>query len=153
MMAAPSWPRVLLRSEDSDRHLSVIETAPATGVSPPLHSHDFDETFYVLEGELIFQLRDEYFTVGAGQLAFAPRGVPHTYANLSGAPAHQLVICTLPASSATSRAWQPNGRAPSHRSGRGSLFPRSPPWAHQLTPTQRPTSRNVGQRASVGLLR
>jgi quercetin dioxygenase-like cupin family protein len=94
MMAAPSWPRVLLRSEDSDRHLSVIETAPATGVSPPLHSHDFDETFYVLEGELIFQLRDEYFTVGAGQLAFAPRGVPHTYANLSGAPAHQLVICT-----------------------------------------------------------
>jgi uncharacterized RmlC-like cupin family protein len=47
-----------------------------------------------MEGELIFQLRDEYFTVGAGQLAFAPRGVPHTYANLSGAPAHQLIICT-----------------------------------------------------------
>jgi quercetin dioxygenase-like cupin family protein len=92
--AAPSWPRVLLRSEDSDHHLSVIQTAPAPGVGPPLHSHDFDETFYVMEGELIFQLRDEYFTVGAGQLAFAPRGVPHTYANLSGAPAHQLIICT-----------------------------------------------------------
>jgi hypothetical protein len=27
--AAPSWPRVLLRSEDSDHHLSVIETAPS----------------------------------------------------------------------------------------------------------------------------
>lgn len=94
MTATPSWPRVLLRSEDSDHHLSVIETAPAPGVSPPLHSHAFDETFYVMEGELIFQLRDEYFTVGAGQLAFAPRGVPHTYANLSGAPAHQLIICT-----------------------------------------------------------
>jgi hypothetical protein len=72
MTAAPSWPRVLLRSEDSNHHLSVIETAPAPGVSPPLHSHDFDETFYV----------------------FAPRGVPHTDANLSGAPAHQLIICT-----------------------------------------------------------
>ena len=23
-----------------------------------------------------------------------PGGVPHTYANLSGAPAHQLIICT-----------------------------------------------------------
>jgi quercetin dioxygenase-like cupin family protein len=90
MTAAPSWPRVLLRSEDSEHHLSVIETAPAPGVSPPLHSHDFDETFYVMEGELIFQVRDEYFTVRAGQLAFAPRGVPHTYANLSGAPAHQI---------------------------------------------------------------
>jgi len=69
--AAPSWPRVL-RSEDSDHHLSVIETAPAPGVGPPLHSHDFDETFYVMDGELIFQLRGEYFTVGAGQLALAP---------------------------------------------------------------------------------
>jgi quercetin dioxygenase-like cupin family protein len=91
--AAPSWPRVLLRSEDSDHHVSVIETAPAPGVSPPLHFHDFDETFYVMEGEPIFQLRDEYFTVGAGQLAFVPRGVAHTYANVSGALAHQLIIC------------------------------------------------------------
>ena len=103
MTAAPSWPRVLLRSEDSDHHLSVIETAPAPGVSPPLHAHDFDETFYVMEGELIFRLRDEYFTVGAGQLAFAPRGVPHTYANLSGAPAQE----ELP--------MDPHGFAPSWR--------------------------------------
>jgi hypothetical protein len=28
---------------------------------------------------------DEYFTVRAGPLAFVPRGVPHIYANLSGA--------------------------------------------------------------------
>ena len=54
MTAEPAWPRVLLRSEDSHHHLSVIETAPAPGVGPPLHSHDFDETFYVVEGELIF---------------------------------------------------------------------------------------------------
>jgi quercetin dioxygenase-like cupin family protein len=51
--------------------------------SPPLHSHDFDETFYVMQGELIFRVRDECFRVTAGQLAFAPRGVPHTYANHS----------------------------------------------------------------------
>jgi quercetin dioxygenase-like cupin family protein len=92
--AQASWPRVLLRSEDSDNHLSVIETAPAPGVAPPLHSHDFDETFYIMEGELTFRLRDEYFKLTAGQVAFAPRGVPHTYANLSGVPARQLIICT-----------------------------------------------------------
>jgi quercetin dioxygenase-like cupin family protein len=55
-----------LHSEDRDHHLSVIDTAPAPGVGPPLDSHDFDETFYVMDGELIFQLRDEYFTVRAG---------------------------------------------------------------------------------------
>ena len=92
--AASQLPRVLLRSEESANHLSVIETAPGPGVSPPLHSHDFDETFYVMDGELTFRVRDEYLIVRPGQLAFAPRGVPHTYANLSDRPAHQLIICT-----------------------------------------------------------
>jgi len=27
---------------------------PAHTVGPPLHTHDFDEAFYMLEGELIF---------------------------------------------------------------------------------------------------
>ena len=44
--------------------------------------------------KLIFRARDDYFTVRAVQLAFAPRGVPHPYANLSDAPAHQLIIRT-----------------------------------------------------------
>lgn len=93
-MSNPSgMPRVLLRSEETDGRSAVIETAPAPGVSPPLHSHDFDETFYVMAGQLTFQLGDERITAGPGELVFAPRGVPHTYANLSDAPAHQLIVC------------------------------------------------------------
>jgi quercetin dioxygenase-like cupin family protein len=85
-------PKVLLRSEQSGGVLSVIElTGSAT---PPLHRHDFDETFYVLEGELTFQLDDELVTRRAGEVAIAPRGVPHTYANLSGANARALLVCT-----------------------------------------------------------
>jgi quercetin dioxygenase-like cupin family protein len=84
--------QVHLRSELTDGQVSVIETEP--GVGPPLHHHDFDESFYVLEGELTFRLRDEYVTAGPGDLVFAPRGVPHTFANLSGAPARQLIVCT-----------------------------------------------------------
>jgi len=84
----------LLRSEQSDGQVAVIETAPAPGVGPPLHHHDFDETFYVMEGELTFRLRDEILTAGPGELVFAPRGVPHTFANLSGTPARQLIVCT-----------------------------------------------------------
>ena len=89
-----STPRVLLRSEHSDGHVSVIETVPGPGVSPPLHHHDFDEAFYVMAGELTFRLRDELTTVGPGELAFAPRGVPHTYANLGDTPARVLIVCT-----------------------------------------------------------
>jgi quercetin dioxygenase-like cupin family protein len=83
---------VLLRSEDSDGHVAIVELTG--GGRPPLHRHDFDETFYVLEGELTFQLGDDLLTRRTGELAFAPRGAPHTYANLSGAPARVLLVIT-----------------------------------------------------------
>jgi quercetin dioxygenase-like cupin family protein len=91
--ARPPGPRVLLRSEESGGELSVIETSPAPGVGPPFHKHDFDETFYVLEGELTFRVPDEFLMAGPGELVFAPRGVPHTFANLSDDPARQLIVC------------------------------------------------------------
>jgi quercetin dioxygenase-like cupin family protein len=88
-------PNVLLRSEQSGGAVSAIEvTSPAGFKGPPLHHHGFDEAFYVLEGELTFQLRDDVFTRRAGELAFAPRDVPHTYANHSDAPARALIVCT-----------------------------------------------------------
>ena len=60
-------PQVLLRSEDSGGHVAVVELSG--GGRPPLHRHDFDETFYVLEGELTFQLGDARVTRRAGELA------------------------------------------------------------------------------------
>jgi quercetin dioxygenase-like cupin family protein len=87
--------KVLLRSEQTDDQVSVIENTVPTGFpGPPLHHHDFDETFYVLEGELTVQLEEEIFTRTRGELAFALRNVPHTFANLSGASARTLIICT-----------------------------------------------------------
>jgi quercetin dioxygenase-like cupin family protein len=82
----------LLRSEESGGHVAIVELGG--GGRPPLHRHDFDETFYVLEGELTFRLDEQVFTRRAGELAFAPRGVAHTYANLSGAPARALLVIT-----------------------------------------------------------
>jgi len=89
-------PKVLLRSEETGGHVAMIEigASPERRKGPPLHHHEFDETFYMLEGELTFRLEDELFTRRAGQLAFAPRGVPHTYANLSGGHARALLVCT-----------------------------------------------------------
>jgi quercetin dioxygenase-like cupin family protein len=85
-------PNVLLRSEQSRGHVALVELTG--GGRPPLHRHDFDEAFYILEGELTFQLGVEVFTRRAGELAFAPRGTPHTYANLSGTPARALLVIT-----------------------------------------------------------
>jgi quercetin dioxygenase-like cupin family protein len=86
---------VLLRSEQTDSQVSVIQNELPPGFGgPPLHHHDFDETFYVLDGTLDFQVADVRIRAGAGELAFAPRGVPHTLANLSDAPARYLLVCT-----------------------------------------------------------
>jgi quercetin dioxygenase-like cupin family protein len=89
---ADNVPKVLVRSEDSGGRVAIA--ALTGGGRPPLHRHDFDEAFYVLEGELTFQLGDDLFTRSAGELAFAPRGVAHTYANLGGAPARALLVIT-----------------------------------------------------------
>jgi hypothetical protein len=47
----------------------------------------------VLDGELTFQLEDEHFMRRREELAFAPRNIPHTFANLSGDDARTLIIC------------------------------------------------------------
>ncbi len=86
---------VLLRSEETGGQLSVTEIVmPPHNAGPPLHTHDFDEAFYVLEGELIFQVEDALVTKGPGELLFAPRNVVHALANHSDAPARYLLVCT-----------------------------------------------------------
>ena len=86
---------ILLRSEETGGRMSVVEiVVPPDTAGPPLHTHDFDEAFYVLEGELIFQVEDALVTKGAGELSFAPRNVPHALANHSDAPARYALVCT-----------------------------------------------------------
>jgi quercetin dioxygenase-like cupin family protein len=86
---------VLLRSEETGGHASVTElVVPPHNAGPPLHRHDFDEAFYLLEGELMFQVEEALVTKGAGELSFAPRNAAHTLANHSDAPARYLLICT-----------------------------------------------------------
>ena len=65
---------VILRGEQSRGQISVMDNIVGAGFpGPPLHHHAFDETFYVIEGELTFQLEDELFTRKRRELAFAPR--------------------------------------------------------------------------------
>jgi quercetin dioxygenase-like cupin family protein len=86
---------VLLRSEETAGHVSVTEiVVPPHTAGPPLHTHDFDETFHLLEGELIFQVEEALVTKRAGELSFAPRNVPHTLANHNDTPARYVLICT-----------------------------------------------------------
>jgi quercetin dioxygenase-like cupin family protein len=93
--AASAGINVHVRSEDSEGRVSLMENAVGPrGSGPPLHHHAFDELFYVLAGELTFELGGERVTRRAGEFAFAPRGAHHTFANLGDAPARMLLVCT-----------------------------------------------------------
>jgi quercetin dioxygenase-like cupin family protein len=47
--------------------------------------------FYVLEGEITFQVGDEQVVAKAGTYANMPVGTPHSFKNESGQPAKMLV--------------------------------------------------------------
>ena len=86
---------VLLRSEQTGGRVAVVRnTVPAGWAGPPLHHHAFDEAFYVLDGELTFQVADRRVTAGPGALAFAPRDVVHTLANHGDTAATYLLVIT-----------------------------------------------------------
>jgi quercetin dioxygenase-like cupin family protein len=88
-------PVVLLRAEQSGGRLGLVEgVMPPGATGPPLHVHDFDEAFYVLEGELTFHLDGRLRIVAAGELAFAPGGARHTFANRGAAAARFLIALT-----------------------------------------------------------
>jgi len=90
-----TYARILVRSEQSAGRVGIIESVmPAGAAGPPLHTHEFDEAFYVLEGELTFHLDGGLVTVGAGEFAFAPGGEPHTLANRGTEAARFLIVCT-----------------------------------------------------------
>jgi mannose-6-phosphate isomerase-like protein (cupin superfamily) len=90
----PSF-EILLPTERSADAVGVVEiNVPARWDGPPLHHHDFDESFYVLDGELTFQLGETLQSAVPGELVFAPRGAVHTLANLGDRPARYLLVCT-----------------------------------------------------------
>jgi quercetin dioxygenase-like cupin family protein len=49
------------------------------GTGPPPHSHDWDEAFYVLRGEIEFLQHDKTQLCTMGTLVFAPRGTVHGF--------------------------------------------------------------------------
>ena len=72
--------KVIVSADESEGRMSVLEVSGAQGQMPPLHVHRTDdEVFHVIDGELTVYVGAEAVRVGAGDTAFAPRGVPHTY--------------------------------------------------------------------------
>ena len=86
--------RLKLTGEDTGGRFALWDGVLPRGAAPPLHSHPQDETFVVLEGEVTIWIvepdqvgdgdppawvADCARRGGAGLVAFAPGGTPHTF--------------------------------------------------------------------------
>ena len=59
---------------------------------PPLHFHyDQEEWFYVIEGEVLFQIGKKRVQLKADDSVLAPRKVPHAFTAVGATPAKMLV--------------------------------------------------------------
>jgi quercetin dioxygenase-like cupin family protein len=70
---------VKLPGDWSDDALSIVEVLLAEGRATGLHADPSNETFYVLEGELLFHVDGEEHRAGAGETVTIRRGVPHAF--------------------------------------------------------------------------
>ena len=80
-------------SQDTGGQFCLIEVLENEGESPLHVHHNEDETFYVLEGEVEFEVGGRTIPAMPGTVLFAPRDVPHRYVVRRG-PARILYLCT-----------------------------------------------------------
>jgi quercetin dioxygenase-like cupin family protein len=71
---------IKLRSEDTDKKMSVIYSVVPAGSGIPVHIHSReDETFEITEGELEVTINGEVPILTKGDLVFMPKDVPHGF--------------------------------------------------------------------------
>jgi quercetin dioxygenase-like cupin family protein len=72
--------RLVATGADTGGALAVMEQRASRGFSPPRHVHHGEDTaLLVLEGALTLSIGDETSTLGAGEMAWLPRDVAHTF--------------------------------------------------------------------------
>jgi len=63
---------------------TVVESTLAAGLMPPLHAHEEDEAFHVLEGSVLVYAGADTVRLEAGDSFVAPGSVPHTHRSATG---------------------------------------------------------------------
>jgi len=69
---------VLASGEATEGYEVFFQRGPE-GSGPPPHSHPWDESFYVVKGEIDFGIGDESMTASPGTLVHLPAGTVHWF--------------------------------------------------------------------------
>lgn len=92
--------RFLCDSKDTGDAWSLMEEDIPLGLGPPPHRHDWDEAYYVIEGELDFEMDGKPVRAKRGDFVYLPRNTVHSFKGASPSPARVLIFAVPAHSSA-----------------------------------------------------
>ena len=82
----------LARTADTPRFtFGIIEIAPGRVLESHVHA-DEDDAFYILEGEMTFDIEDRRVAAPPGTFVLVPPGIPHGFRNEQAVPVRMLNI-------------------------------------------------------------
>jgi quercetin dioxygenase-like cupin family protein len=65
---------------DTGGQMTIVEVTEPPGAEAPLHVHHRDdEGFWILEGDVTFEVGDKTIQASAGDYVFGPRHIPHRF--------------------------------------------------------------------------
>lgn len=84
---------VLRNPVGAPRTPTIIELTIPSGGSPALHIHkNLDDSFLLLDGEIVVRCGDRRFVARPGSYVVLPAGVEHTFRVTSSTPARMLLV-------------------------------------------------------------
>lgn len=84
--------RFLATGEETNGKYAIWEALVPPGGGPPPHVHSREEEgFFILEGEIVFQVNGERIVAKVGTFANMPVGTLHSFKNESDRPAKMLI--------------------------------------------------------------
>lgn len=83
---------MLCEARETGGNWSLFEEAVPLGMGPPPHRHDWDEGYYILDGEVHFQIDGATVKSGRGDFNYLPRGTVHGFKGASNTPARVLIF-------------------------------------------------------------
>jgi|GEM_PF-424054 len=89
---------VIATSNDTKGHFSLLDVSlPGQTTGPePYIQHQEDQGFYVLDGNVSFQLGNQTIDATPGTFVYTPKDDPYTFGNLGTTPARLLLLSSTP---------------------------------------------------------
>ena len=88
---ADTLPAGHLMGAEHGAMISVILDHSEPGHGPRLHTHPYDETWVVIDGDLTFQAGDEQLEAGPGDIVIVPPETAHKFTN--NGPGRANLVC------------------------------------------------------------